>query len=130
MLGLVSLYLPEKHTIIGGSGIPEFLTKLVEGDPRRKDCLFLLRYDELGVFCICEWVGGGHDTFVDVLNLGKSLGNFGKKGAQELRRRLFDPLTPEETSREITRNDSDFYHNLQDEDSEETERQERVAIGE
>ena len=130
MLGMVSLYLSEEHTIINGSGIPEWLKQLVEGNPRRKGCLFLLRYNKLGVFCICEWIGGGKDTFVDVLNLGKSLGNFRKKEAQELRRRLFAPVTVEESAREIIRNDSDFYHNLQDEDSEETERRERVAIGE
>ena len=129
MLGLVSCYNPDEHTIIRGE-ISEWLERLVEGDPRRKGCLFLLRYDKLGVFCICEWVGGGNDTFVDVLNLGKSLGNFGKTEARELKRRLFNPITAEESAREIIRNDSDFYHNLQDEDSEETERQERVAIGE
>jgi len=130
MLGLVSLYNSEEHTIIGGSGIPEWLIRLVEGDPKRRGCLFLLRYNKLEVFCICEWVGGGQDTFVDVLNLGKSLGSFGKAEALELRRRLFAPLTAEETSREIIRGESDFFHNLQDEDAEETERNERVAIGE
>lgn len=130
MLGLVSLYMSEEHTIISGSGIPEWLERLVEGDPQRKGRLFLLRYNKLGVFCICEWTGGNRDTFVDVLNLGKSLGNFGQKTAQELRQRLFTPVTAEETNKEIVRNDSDFYHNLQDEDMEETERQERVAIGE
>lgn len=129
MLGLVSVYTSAEHTIIRGE-MSEWLDRLVESNPRREGCLFLLRYNKLGVFCICEWVGGGRDTFVDVINLGKSLGNFEYKKAQELRRRLFAPVTAEETSREIIRNDSDFYHNLQDEDSEETERQERVAIGE
>lgn len=129
MLGLVSCYTPDEHTIIRGE-LSEWLDRLVEGIPQREGCLFLLRYNKLGVFCICEWVGGGRDTFVDVLNLGKSLGNFGQKGAQELRRRLFASVTAEETSQEIIRNDSDFYHRLHDEDMEETERQERVAIGE
>lgn len=130
MLGMVSLYTSAEYTIIKGSGIPEWLKRLVEGDPQRKGCLFLLRYNKLGVFCICEWIGGGNDTFVDILNLGKSLGNFGKKEAQELRRRLFAPVSAEDTSRAIIGADSDFYHNLQDEDAEETERVERVAIGE
>ena len=129
MLGLLSCYNVEEHTIIQGE-LSEWLERLVESDPKRKSCLFLLRYDKLEVYCICEWVGGGNDTFVDVLNLGKSLGEFGQREAQELRRRLFNPVTAEESSREIIRNDSDYYHNLQDEDSEETERQERVAIGE
>ena len=130
MLGLVSVYTSAEHTIINGSGIPEFLTRLIEGDPQRKGRLFLLRYNKLGVYCICEWTDGHKDTFVDILNLGKSLGNFRKKEAQKLRRRLFAPVTAEESVREIIRNDSDFYHNLQDEDMEETERRERVAIGE
>lgn len=130
MLGMISVFTSAEHTVIRGSGIPEFLTQLVEGDPRREGCLFLLRYNKLGVFCICEWIGGGRDTFVDVMNLGKSLGNFDRKQANELRRRLFNPLTAEDTSKAIIGADSDFYHNLQDEDAEETERQERVAIGE
>lgn len=129
MLGMISVFTSAEHIIIRGE-MSEWLDRLVEGIPQREGCLFLLRYNKLEVYCICEWVGGGKDTFADVLNLGKSLANFGYKQAQELKKRLFDPLSAEETSKEIIRNDSDFYHNLQDEDSEETERQERVAIGE
>ena len=129
MLGLVSCYNVEEHTLIRGE-LSEWLDRLVEGSPQRTGCLFLLLYNKLGVYCICEWVGGGRDTFVDVLNLGKSLGNFGQIGAEEFKRRLFNPVTAEESAREIVRNDSEYYHNLQDEDSEETERQERVTIGE
>jgi len=129
MLGLVSNYNSVEHTIIGGE-ISEWINRLVEGDPQRKGRLFAVRYNELGVFVIAEWLGKPKDVFVDVMNLGKSLGNFGHKAAQELRKRLFDPLTAEETSRAIVGADSDYHHNLQDEDMEETERQERVAIGE
>ena len=102
----------------------------MEGSPQRGDCLFLLRYNKLEVFCICEWTDNHKDTFTDVLNLGKSLGNFDRKGADELRRRLFAPVTVEDTSQAIDRTDSDFYHGLQDEDMEESERQGRIAIGE
>uniref|UniRef100_A0A6M3JAB9 Uncharacterized protein n=1 Tax=viral metagenome TaxID=1070528 RepID=A0A6M3JAB9_9ZZZZ len=130
MLGLVSLYDSEEHTLINGSGLPEWLNRIVEGDPKRRGHLFLLRYNKLGVFCVCEWTDDYQDTFVDVMNLGKSLGNFTHKKAQELRKLLFAPLTAEETSKAIIRGDSDYYHRLQDEDAEETERQERVAIGE
>ena len=129
MLGMVSLYMPEEHTIIHGE-MSSFLDRLVENDPQRRGNLFVIRYNKLGVFCLCEWVGGGRDTFADVLNLGKSLGNFSREKAQELYKRLFSPISAEETSRAIIGADSDFYHNLQDEDMEETERQERVAIGE
>ena len=130
MLGLVSCYNSEEHTIIRGGALSEWLERLVEGNPQREGCLFLLRYNKLEVFCICEWVGGGNDTFVDVMNLGKSLGNFGHKESQELQRKLFAPVTAEDTSQAINSTDSDFYHRLQDEDLEETERQERVSIGE
>lgn len=129
MLGLVSVYNTDEHTIVRG-GISEWLNRLVEGIPQREGCLFLLHYNKLEVFCICEWVGGGHDTFVDVLNLGKSLGNFDQKQAQDLRRRLFASVTAEETSKAITGADSDYYHKLHDEDMEETERNELVARGE
>lgn len=130
MLGMISVFTSAEHTIINGSGIPEFLIRLVEGDSRRGGRLFLLRYNKLGVFCICEWTDNHKDTFTDVLNLGKSLGNFGQKESAELRRRLFAPVTAEVTSKAIIGADSDYYHNLQDEDAEETERQERIAIGE
>ncbi len=130
MLGLVSCYNPDEHTIIEGGALSEWLGRLVEGSPQREGRLFLLRYNALGVFVIAEWTDNHKDTFTDVLNLGKSLGNFDRKQAWELRRRLFAPVTAEETSQAIDRTDSDFYHGLQDEDLEETERQERIAIGE
>lgn len=129
MLGMISVYNPQEHTIIEGE-LSDWLERLVAGDPQRTGRLFIILYNKLGVYCICEWTDNHNDTFVDILNLGKSLGNFDQKQSQELRRRLFNPLSAEDTSEEIIRNDSDFYHNLQDEDSEETERQERVAIGE
>ncbi len=129
MLGMVSLYNSEEHTIMQGE-IGSFCDRLVERDLQRQGKLFVVRYNKLGIFCICEWTDNHKDTFADVLNLGDSLGNFSRQKAQELKQRLFNPLSAEETSREIIRNDSDYFHNLQDEDSEETERQERVAIGE
>lgn len=129
MLGMVSDYKSTDHTIIGGE-LSLWVSRLVENDPVRKNRLFVLRYNELGVYCICEWLGRPKDVFVDVMNLGKSLGSFGHAEAQELRHRLFNPLGPEETREAILKADSDYHHNLQDEDAEETERQELVAKGE
>ncbi len=129
MLGLVSNYNSTEHTIIRCE-LSHWLERLIEGDPQREGRLFLVRYNELEVFVIAEWLGKPLDVFVDVFNIGESLGSFGKKEAQELHRRLFNPATAEETAQMITDNDSDYYHNLQDEDMEETERQERVAVGE
>ena len=129
MLGLVSNYNSDDHTIVGGE-LSLWVGRLVENDRIRKGKLFVLRYNKLDVFVIAEWLAGPKDIFVDVMNLGDSLGNFGHAEAQELRKRLFNPLGPEETSKAITQADSDYYHNLQDEDAEETERQELVARGE
>ena len=129
MLGLVSNYNREKHTIIEGE-LSRWLNRLVEGDPQREGRLCVIRYNKLGVLVIAEWLGRPKDVFVDVMNLGKSLGEFDYKKAQELKGRLFKPVTAEVTRRAIIDNDSDYYHNLQDEDMEETERQELVARGE
>jgi hypothetical protein len=129
MLGLVSNYTTEDHTIVGGE-LSLWLERLIEGDPKRRGRIFLVRYNKLGVFVIAEWLGRPKDVFVDVLNIGKSLSNFGRVKAQELRNRLFKPIGPEETQRAITQAGSDFHHNLNDEDAEETERQELVARGE
>ena len=129
MLGLVSNYNTDEHTIIGGE-LSDWLKRLMADDPQRRGRLFLVRYNKLGVFVIAEWLGKPKDVFVDVYNIGKSLGNFRRKAAQELRKRLFAPLTAEETCKSIVQTDSDYHHGLQDEDAEETERQERVAIGE
>ena len=129
MLGLVSYYNTTEHTIVGGE-ISEWVKRLVKGVPRREGRLFLVRYNKLGVFCICEWLGKPKDVFVDVLNLRKSLGNFGRQEAAELKRRLFAPVTADMTREAVVKTDSDYHHNLQDEDMEEAERQERVAIGE
>ncbi len=129
MLGLVSCYNSEEHTIMDGE-LSLWLKRLTEGKPNRKDRLFLIRYNALDVFVIAEWTDDLKDTFTDVLNLGKSLANFGHKESQELQRKLFAPVTAEDTSQAINSTDSDFYHRLQDEDLEETERQERVSIGE
>lgn len=129
MLGLVSNYSSDEHTVVGGE-LSLWVGRLVEADRVRRGKLFVLRYNKLGVFVIAEWLAGPKDIFVDVLNLGKSLGNFGSAEAQELRKRLFDPLGPEETREALIQADSDYFHNLQDEDTEETERQELVARGE
>jgi len=129
MSGMVSFYSPQEHVIIGGEITP-FLRRLVEHDPQRKDKLFVVLYSQLGNFVIAEWLAGPKDIFVDVMNLGKSLGNFTHKKAEELRRRLFSPVTCDETSDFIAQNESDYLHSRQDGNEEETERWERVARGE
>ena len=104
--------------------------RLVAGDPKRKDKLFVVRYNLHGTFVIAEWLAKPRDVFVDVMNLGHSLANFTREKAQELRHRLFAPVTAEETSRFIHQSESDYHHMRQDDNSEEWEREERIAKGE
>ncbi len=129
MLGLVSNYSSDEHTIVGGE-LSLWLNRLVADDRERRGKLFLVRYNQLEVYVIAEWLGKPKDVFVDVFNIGKSLGNFGSAEVQELRNRLFNPIGSEETKEIISQTDRDYYSNLQEEDSLETERQELVARGE
>ena len=128
-LGMVSWYDSDKHTIIPGE-LSDFCSRLVEGDPKRNGKLFVIRYNELGVFVICEWLAKPKDIFVDVMNLGKSLGNFTRQKAAELRHRLFAPITYEETARGSAEADSRFHHDMQDGNEEEGERLAKCAVGE
>jgi hypothetical protein len=131
MLSLVSFYNKAEHTIVD-SDIARFCNRIIEGDPKRRGRLFTLRYNKLGVFVIAEWLSPPEcrGPFVDVLNLGASFGNFTRTKAGELRDRLLNPITAEETNSQTTQADSDYHHNLQDENEEETERWARVARGE
>jgi len=129
MLGMVSHYNHKEHTILGGEITP-FLRRLTEHDPQRKGKLFLVHYKNIGSFVIAEWLTRPRDIFIDVLNLGSSLGNFTREKANELRHRLFAPITHAETSRYITEADSGYYHGRQDDNELEKERLERISRGE
>ena len=129
MLSLVSLYNTEEHTILD-SDIARFCNRIIEGDPKRRGRLFTVRYNKLGVFVIAEWLALPNGPFVDVVNLGASLGSFTRAKARELRCKLLNPLTAEETVLQTTQADSDYHHNLQNENEEEAERLEMCARGE
>ena len=128
MLGMVTHYNPDDHTLIPGD-LDSFVKRLVEGDDVRRGKLFLMRYNKLGVFVICEWVGLPRDAFVDVMNLQYSLANFDKAKADELRKRLFEPMGFEETSRMIAAAESNYHHERQDDNEAEGERLELCARG-
>lgn len=128
MLNMTSFYSSKEHTIIGG-GVAEFCSRLVSGSFQWENKLFVVRYNELGVFCICEWLGKPFDVFVDKMNLGNSLNNFTRAKVCELRQRLFSPLTAEGTAQALDQEESDYLHQLQDEDQEESERLVKSAVG-
>lgn len=126
MLGMVSNYNRNEHTIIGGELGP-YISCL--GKQAKRD-LTVIRYEKLGVFCIIEFLSPRRDVFIDIMNLGKSLANFGRLGAAELRRRLFGQMTCEEESRALFEADSDFHHKMDDDNKEESERLEKMSRGE
>ena len=126
MLGAVTVFDRSKHTKIRGE-IGRFVERLAEKSGRD---LFVVRYEMLDVFCICEWMSPQKDVFIDTMNLGKSLANFDYKKSRELQRRLFAPLTANETSRKIAEAESDYHHMRQDENEEEGERLAKIARGE
>lgn len=113
MLGLVTDFCEEKHTLILGE-VDSFVKRLVRGDAQRKGKIFVVRYEEHETFVIAEWLGRPKDIFVDVLNLGKSLKNFNQNKAKELCSRLFSPITPEQVSQHNQTAESDFLHEQQD----------------
>lgn len=130
MLGMYTHFNRNDHTVIDCE-VSRFVSRLVDGDPQRKRNLFVVRYNKLGVFVIAEWLWGKEKgCFVDVMNLGKSLANFTRAKANELRRRLLAPDTASSTASFLRRSNSDHLHQLQDEDAEEGERLERRAVGE
>ncbi|KKN54812.1 hypothetical protein LCGC14_0588660 [marine sediment metagenome] len=129
MLGMVTYYHIPEHLIIGGE-IGDFCSRIVEGDSNRKSKIFVVRYNKLGVFVIAEWIGNVGDAFVDVMNLGKSLANFDRKKAYELKYRMLAPSTCKETELDMLNAESNFHHQLQDDNSEEQDRLARVAMGE
>lgn len=126
MLGMTSTYKRSDHQIIGGE-IGAHIERLAKESGRD---LFVVHYEKVGTFCICEWMSPNRDIFIDIMNLGKSLSNFDRSKANEVRLRLFAPLTCDGTSRAIYDADSDYHHMRQDWNEEETERLERVSRGE
>ncbi len=128
MLGMVSFYNRNEHTIIGGE-LAAWIDRLTQGDPLRRGRLFLVRYNKIGSFVIAEWMGKSKNIFVDVLNLGKSV-NLSRVRAGELKRRLFTPHTAEGMVKLTTQADSDYHHAMQDDNAEESERRAKEARGE
>ena len=112
---MVSNYSSDKHTKVGGE-INAYVSRLAKESGRD---LAVICYEELAVFCIIEWMSPNRDVFIDLLNLGKSLANFTRAKAAELQQRLFKPITCDETSKFISKGDSDFHHGRQDDNEEE-----------
>lgn len=126
MLGCVSTFKHPDHTFIRGE-LRRWIQRETESSGRDFD---LIRYNQLGVFCIIEFISPNRDVFVDTMNLGKSLGAFNRKKADELLRRIFRPVTCDQTSRILSEADSDYHHMRQDWNDEELESEAMAKYGE
>jgi len=126
MLGMTSVWDSDEHTHVGGE-LGSYLRRISKRAGRD---IAVIRYEELGVFCIVEFISPNRDVFIDILNLGNSLANFNREKSRELDRRLFAPVTCDGTSEALEAADSDYHHTRQDGNAEEQERLERVSRGE
>jgi hypothetical protein len=121
MLGQVSVFDKEKHVIIKGD-LSDWCEKLVKNTNESNRELFVVHYVKIGSFVIAEWAAPNHLVFTDVINLGNSLANFTKEKADELRKRLFAPVTTYESLEYSTQAESDYHHQMQDDCEAEKER--------
>ena len=126
MLGCLSTFKRQDHIFIGGD-IGQFVKRLAEDTQRD---LAIIRYNRVGTFVIIEFMSPNRDVFIDIMNLGRSLANFTRDKKDELLRRLYKPISCNETSRFISDGESDYFHSRQEDNEEETERLERVKMGE
>lgn len=80
MLGMYCQFRRDQHEIVHPSGLERWLKQEVPEDV--KNTIFIYRHRESENFVIAEWVGSG--IFREVLCIGRSLGNFNRKQAQQL----------------------------------------------
>jgi hypothetical protein len=126
MVGMTSIFDSDQHSFIGGE-IGAYILRLAKKTGRD---FAVIRYHELGVFCIIEFISPLRDVFVDTMNLGKSLANFDRKRADELQQRIFAPITADDIVAGSAEADSEYHHLRQDWNAEEQVRLEKCARGE
>lgn len=126
MLGSVSTYQRHHHTFVGGE-FGAFVKRLAKRSGRDLD---VVKYENVGTFCVVEFLSPNRDVFIDIMNLGRQSPNSNFPDGQELLRRIFKPVTADETSRFLSESDSDYHHQRQDWNEEEHECEARLAKGE
>ena len=125
MLGMACNYSPKQHSLIH----PEQLTwcKRETCDPLLKEQLFCYLQREIGVFVIARWTDKVYGSFVDILNLGRSLASFTREKAQEFKRRVNSPISAAHTRRFLEQADRDYYSRQANVNMELHENQERTG---
>ena len=100
MLGAVCQYDRKQHLLLEPSLLE--WCKAQSSNKNVSNELFVYRQMQVGTFVIGRWVNKSKGLFVDLVNLGYSLGNFTRGVAQEFRRRLLAPITAEQTKKQMT----------------------------
>lgn len=116
MINMVATYDPCQHEILD----PELLgwcRRVAKGvtDQSLSARLFCYHHRWYDSFVIGAWVSEPKGAFIDLMNLGSSLGSFTHSKAKEFIDRLYNPLTGAQTAQMLRANESDFLHQKQDE---------------
>lgn len=123
MIGQPCFYKKDVHILIH----PPLLrwVKNQIADDNLRESLFCYLQRQYGTFVIGQWIDTSRSMFVDILNMGQSLGSFDRDDAQELLRRLLRPTTVKETKDAMRKGASDWRLQQENENAELSERQER-----
>jgi len=120
MLGAASVYDDRQHALIPRHEILDFCVRETNGAHDEKD-LFLYHHEFTGNFVIGKWLDRRR-LFVDLMNLGPSLGGFTRQKAQEFVQRTCNRPSAKEKQQDLIKIESDHLSKLQDENEEEKER--------
>lgn len=119
MLGLACQYRKDKYKVLN-TPLVSWVRRNVP-DRRIRDLLFVYYAIEHGNYVIGQWTNKCHTHFVDVLNMGNSLRNFGPAAAQDFKLMFSDPCTGERLEKlarqdydRRTRSDEDREHEMGD----------------
>ena len=87
-----------------------------------KDRLFTYHHQITENFVVAVWAKEPYGIISDIINLGKSMGNFNKPRANELMRRMWKPNDPVEMAQQINQQARNFDSRQQDKQGEKAER--------
>lgn len=118
-LGGAETYSPEKYELIEPEIIYWCRRQTPDEDLRSR--LFCYYARKHGTFVVGLWTDCPKGKFVDVLNMGFSLGNFDRSMAESLRKNLLAPLRTDETIQILMSAQRDYERHTTDEAQEQSE---------
>ena len=116
------LYTPEQHEILE-SEVGRWCRRNAPAD--WKDRLFTYRHKYHGTFVVAVWARDKFGLMSDVVNLGGGFGGFDRAMADEMRRRMWAPMSPQTMAKRINIESSNYEHMQQDKNEEIKEENEK-----